>query len=124
MQLLGPVEQAEIDVLYANAACFVAHSFLEAFPQTPYEAMLYRKPVVASDIPSHREVCGDYAVFYPPEHPDLLAAAVGYALANSGAPRQLPPLARRTWSAHADEFASLLMAVASDRPPEVIRASE
>jgi glycosyltransferase involved in cell wall biosynthesis len=124
VQLLGALDEAEIDVLYANAACFVAHSFLEAFPQTPYEAMLHGKPVVASDIPSHREVCGDYAVFYPPERPDLLAAAVGYALANAGAPRELPPLARRTWSAHAEEFSRVLMAVVPDRPAEVIGAGE
>jgi glycosyltransferase involved in cell wall biosynthesis len=115
VQLFGAVEDAaEIGMLYANAACFVAHSYLETFPQTPYEAMFYGSPVVASDIPSHRELCGDFAIFYPPDRPDLLAAAVGRALTehDPARSRSRPQLATRTWVDHAEEFASVLACAA------------
>ena len=114
VQLLGAIEEADINALYANAACFVAHSFLESFPQTPYEAMSHGSPVVASDIPSHREVCGDYAVFYPPNRPDLLAAAVARALTDVRSRPPLPSLAFRAWSTHAEEFACALVDAALD----------
>lgn len=118
VQLLGTVEDAaELGMLYANAVCFIAHSYLETFPQTPYEAMFYGLPVVASDIPSHRELCGDCAVFYPPERPDLLAAAVIHALNERSLPRARPPLASRTWSDHAEEFASALTSAARAPQP-------
>lgn len=64
---IGPVTDSEqLGDLYRSACLYLAHSFLEAFPLTPLEAMRAGTPVVAADIPSHREVCGDAAVYYDP----------------------------------------------------------
>ncbi len=45
--------------LYGNAAAFVLPSRLEGLPLTLLEAASYRVPLVASDIPPHREVIGE-----------------------------------------------------------------
>ena len=59
--------------LYSGADVYVAHSRLEAFPLTPYEALAFGVPVVASDIPPHREVGGDVLRYYPVDDLDELS---------------------------------------------------
>ena len=46
------------DELYTNAAAFVLPSNLEGLPLTLLEAASHRLPLIASDIPPHREVLG------------------------------------------------------------------
>jgi len=63
---LGAVDQPEtVDWLLRNAAALVASSTLEAHPLTPAEAGAVGCPVVLSDIPAHREVARDHAVYVP-----------------------------------------------------------
>ncbi len=45
--------------LYRYASTFVQPSLLEGLPLTLLEAASYARPVIASDIPPHREVLGD-----------------------------------------------------------------
>lgn len=74
---LGPVPSyRKLFDLYGQASVVVAHSLLEGFGMTPLEAMAQSTPVVASDIPAHREVCGDAAVYYDTLDPPSLAAAL------------------------------------------------
>lgn len=75
---LGPVrDRAQLRWLYENALASVTMSTLEAFPLTPAEAGSVGCPLVASDIPAHREVAGDAAFYVPPRD----AAALGRVLA-------------------------------------------
>ena len=55
----GYVYGARLTALYRNAAAFVLPSKLEGLPLTLLEAASYGLPVVASDIPPHREVVHD-----------------------------------------------------------------
>lgn len=74
---LGEVsDRRQLGYLYRGAEVYVAHSLLESFSLTPLEAMQAGTPVVASDIPAHREVCGDAALYYDPMDGDSLARAV------------------------------------------------
>jgi glycosyltransferase involved in cell wall biosynthesis len=58
VRLLGHVSSAELHALYASADLFVTLSREEAFGMTVLEAAAGGAPVLASDIPAHREVQG------------------------------------------------------------------
>jgi glycosyltransferase involved in cell wall biosynthesis len=74
---LGPIDgYGRLFQLYRDASVVVAHSLLEGFGMTPLEAMAQGTPVVASDIPAHREVCGDAALYYDPSDRTQLFAAI------------------------------------------------
>ncbi len=106
ISLVGAVEdRGAIATLYSGAVCLLAHSRLEAFPLTPYEAFALHVPVVASDIRAHREVCGSSALYYDPTDAGALADAVRHA---SG-PGPLPRIeALRSWTENAATVAAVL----------------
>jgi glycosyltransferase involved in cell wall biosynthesis len=61
---------------YRGAVCFLFPSFYEASPLPPIEAMAYGAPVIASDIPSLRERCGDAALYCDPNSVDSIEKTV------------------------------------------------
>lgn len=65
---------------YHEAAVAVCPSRFEGFGLTPVEAIASGTPVVASDIPPHREFVGDGARLVPPDAHDRMAAAIAEAL--------------------------------------------
>jgi glycosyltransferase involved in cell wall biosynthesis len=65
---------AEIAALYMHASAHVFPSVYEGFGIPPLEAMASGCPVIASDIPVTREVCGKAASYFPPCNVDALAA--------------------------------------------------
>ena len=52
---------------------FVFPSLVESFGHPLVEAMAAGLPIAASDIPVHREVCGDAAIYFDPFDPNELA---------------------------------------------------
>lgn len=77
---LGTVPHEEIAELYRRCDLFVFPSYLESFGQPLAEAMASGLPVVASDEPVCRELCGDAAVYFKTLDPDDLARAVAGAM--------------------------------------------
>jgi len=63
---LGPVQPGELNWLYRHATFLVLPSLYEGFGLTPLEAMVNRLPVVASNISSIPEICGDAAYYIDP----------------------------------------------------------
>ncbi len=61
---------------YRSAHCFLFPSFYEASPLPPIEAMGCGCPVIAGDIPSLRERCGDAAHYCDPNDVDGIVTAV------------------------------------------------
>ncbi|MEN8162227.1 MAG: glycosyltransferase, partial [Myxococcota bacterium] len=76
VRFLGPVPYAELLGYYRGATAFVFPSLLETFGHPLLEAMLAEAPVVASDIPTFREIAGDAALYFAPLDPRALAAQV------------------------------------------------
>lgn len=60
----GPQENAQLRELFANAAIYVATSQYEPFGLAPLEAAFSRCAIIASDIPSLREIWEDDALYF------------------------------------------------------------
>jgi glycosyltransferase involved in cell wall biosynthesis len=74
--LLEDVLATELRVLYSHARATICPSFGEGFDFSGVEAMRSGSPVVASDIPVHREVYADAAEFFNPYSVDSLSHAI------------------------------------------------
>lgn len=70
------VSDSELRSLYSGAAALVFPSLYEGFGFPLVEAMSCGAPVVSSDIPSSREVCGDAAEFFEPRDPAHCVKAI------------------------------------------------
>jgi len=74
VRLLGRVDDEVLPILYSGATGFVYPSVYEGFGLPPLEAMACGCPVAVSDIPAHREVCGNAAMYFDPYRPEDLSA--------------------------------------------------
>jgi glycosyltransferase involved in cell wall biosynthesis len=107
VRLLGWVDPAQLEGLYAAALGFVFPSLAEGFGLPVLEAMARSLPVACSDIAALREVAGESAVYFDPRRPEQIAAAVTRLLADRGLARRLAELGRAraqgfSWSAAAE----------------------
>jgi glycosyltransferase involved in cell wall biosynthesis len=82
VRFLGWVEGAELEGLYAAAACFVFPSLYEGFGLPVLEAMRRGVPVACSDRASLPEVAGDAALLFDPGSAEAIAAAVSRLLSD------------------------------------------
>jgi glycosyltransferase involved in cell wall biosynthesis len=76
VRVLGWVEAAELEGLYAAAACFVFPSVYEGFGLPVLEAMARGLPVACSGRGALGEVAGDAALRFDPESEPAIAAAI------------------------------------------------
>ena len=68
IRFLGRVSDEELVRLYNQATCFIFPSIYEGFGLPTIEAMKCGCPVLVSDIPVLREVCGEAAIYFDPYH--------------------------------------------------------
>jgi glycosyltransferase involved in cell wall biosynthesis len=66
VRLLGRVKDDLLPALYSGASGFVYGSIYEGFGLPPLEALASGCPIAVSDIPPHREVCGETAIYFDP----------------------------------------------------------
>jgi glycosyltransferase involved in cell wall biosynthesis len=76
IRFLGYVSDEQLCSLYRNAVAFVSPSVYEGFGIPNLEAMRQGCPVVVSDIPAYREVCGDAALYFNPHDTASIQAAL------------------------------------------------
>jgi len=81
----APLRQA----LFEAATLFVWPSFNEGFGMPPLEAMAAGTPVLVSDIPVLKEVCGTAAAYCDPHDPKDIAKHMQKLLQDSGARKRL-----------------------------------
>jgi glycosyltransferase involved in cell wall biosynthesis len=62
----GYISDYELPAVYTNALCLVFPSLYEGFGLPPLEAMSCGCPVIASNLSSIPEVCGDAALYFDP----------------------------------------------------------
>lgn len=80
VSFLENVGDEELYSLYKNAAATIIPSLAEGFSLTAVEAMSAGSLVIASDIPVHREVCGEAAVYFNPESAHEMTHKMNHAL--------------------------------------------
>lgn len=106
--------------LYRNAVCLLFPTFYEGFGLPAVEAMAYGCPVVTSDIPVMREVCGDAVLYCNPNEPGDIAEKVRMLAENSEMReklrrRGLDRAAQFSWERCARETFEVLHRVITDR---------
>jgi glycosyltransferase involved in cell wall biosynthesis len=82
------LDRAEMDAHLAGAAAVLCPSRDEGFGMVPLEAMALGTPVAASDLPAHREVCGDVPFYAPAGDVEAFVAAARAAVACDAARRE------------------------------------
>ncbi len=74
--LRGPQTEAQLRTLYSRAAIYAATSRYEPFGMAALEAAFSRCAIIANDIPSHREVWGDAALYFRANDANSLAEVI------------------------------------------------
>ena len=72
----GVQNENQLRQLYSRASIYIATSQYEPFGLAPLEAALSRCAIVASDIPSFREIWGETACYFTSNDPQSLQAAL------------------------------------------------
>lgn len=100
-----PVEA--LPALYSGAELFASASLFEGFDMPVVEAMACGTPAVVSDIPVHREVCGNSAEYFEPHDVRTLAEIFEARLLKG---KNLPVFdpGRFSWEKSAGVYAELL----------------
>jgi glycosyltransferase involved in cell wall biosynthesis len=109
---LGSVPYRQLHQLYRRADVYVTPAYAETFAHPLVEAMSSSLPVVASDLPVHREICSDAALYFSPFSPEELADRVVELASSADRMTQLSAqgLARSSafsWKKHVDELLRL-----------------
>ena len=76
IEYLGKVKIEDIPSLYKQSDIIFIPTLLEVFSTTYLEAMLMKKPIIASDLGFSRDICGDCAYFCEPLNPESYAEAI------------------------------------------------
>jgi len=115
---LGHVAPAVLPALYRGAKALVFPSLYEGFGAPPLEAMACGCPVTTSDRASLPEVCGDAALYFDPDSPESIAAALDRVLNDQETSARLRAdglswAARFTWRVSAERHQAIYARVAA-----------
>jgi len=89
---LGYVPDDDLAALYRQAALYVFPSLYEGFGLPPLEAMAQNLPVICSDIPCLREICGPAAEYFKPTDANDMANKILNLLSNQNRQTELRQL--------------------------------
>jgi glycosyltransferase involved in cell wall biosynthesis len=109
---LGSVPYDLLHHLYRVCDMYLTAAYAESFAHPLVEAMSSGLPVVASDLPVHREICGDAAMYFPRFSYSSLAERV---IELAGSPALMEGFSERalrrardfSWKKHANEVLAL-----------------
>ena len=114
----GPVPYEGIERLYRESDLFVFPSLAESFGHPLVEAMASRLPILASDIPLCREICGEAALYFDPLDPVDLAQKILLLKEDVSLRERLGHTGRQrvhahfNWTDHVRRFSKILEEVA------------
>jgi glycosyltransferase involved in cell wall biosynthesis len=119
---LGSIPYGQLHKLYARADVYATPAYTETFAHPLVEAMSCGLPVAASDLPVHREICREAALYFPRFSPEDLAARIveivsydrlASRLGENGVARS----ADFSWRKHSDDLLTLARSLMLEKEP-------
>jgi glycosyltransferase involved in cell wall biosynthesis len=115
---LGSVPYSLLHYVYRSADVYVTPAYAESFAHPLVEAMSSGLPVVASDLPVHREICRDAGVYFERFSQEdlaqrILAVAGSSKLASRMAQAGVMRASAFSWRRHVDLILSLAREVST-----------
>lgn len=109
---LGAVPYLQLHHLYRRCHVYVTPAYAETFAHPLVEAMASDLPVVASNIPVHREICGNAAVYFEKFSPEGIARGVTEVANSPSVTEQMSAAGRErsrnfSWKTHVDQLLDL-----------------
>jgi glycosyltransferase involved in cell wall biosynthesis len=89
VNFLGPLGSQQVQELYRRTDLVVFPALCESFGHPMVEAMAHGLPIVASDTPVNREICGEAAIYFRLLDPSDLADKVRSLCADEALRRKL-----------------------------------
>lgn len=84
VRCVGPVPHGDLGAFYRGGAAVLVPSWVESFTAVYPEAWHFGLPVVTSDLDFARDLCGEAALYAPPERPSAFAAPLARVLEDVG----------------------------------------
>jgi glycosyltransferase involved in cell wall biosynthesis len=117
---LGPVPYPLLHYVYKACDIYVTPAYAETFAHPLVEAMSSGLAVIASDLPVHREICGDAASYFPAFVELILATEVARLESNVALRAKMSQagLGRSqgfSWERHVDELLQLAGKIQAQR---------
>jgi glycosyltransferase involved in cell wall biosynthesis len=105
---LGAVPYPSLHHVYRACDLYVTPAYAETFAHPLVEAMANGLPIVASDLPVHKEVCGDAAQYFSRFSPGALAKAVARIAGSWDLKAQLSQAGKKrsrqfSWGEHVEQ---------------------
>ncbi|HUA13889.1 MAG TPA: glycosyltransferase family 1 protein [Verrucomicrobiae bacterium] len=118
---LGGVPYHHLHQVYRRADLYVTPAYTETFAHPLVEAMSCGLPVVASDLPVHREICGGSAIYFPRFSPQSLAGCVEKLACSPESAASMARLGLErsrgfSWKTHVDELMRLSRELVNGKP--------
>jgi len=109
---LGTVPYRLLHQVYKACQVYVTPAYAETFAHPVVEAMANGLPVVASDLPVHREICASAAHYFPRFSPEELANQIALVAGNPELSAQLSANGRQracdfSWEKHVRQVVDL-----------------
>jgi glycosyltransferase involved in cell wall biosynthesis len=109
---LGAIPYGSLHQVYRACDLYVTPAYAESFAHPLVEAMSSGLPVIASDLPVHREICGGAGLFFPTFSPRQLAQRVAEVAGSVRLSAELSEAGRKraatfSWREHTGQIVAL-----------------
>jgi len=109
---LGHIDNKELTNCYLNSSFFIFPSLYEGFGIPLLEAMSFGLPCLSSNVSSLPEIGGDAAIYFSPQSPDEICAAMTKVIESPDLSEDLKKKSliqskKFSWQSHVDEIISI-----------------